>query len=92
MYYIALKICIGGPFLQDCLYCYSRQIISAVTNESLIPYNLKKSTRNKEPLILYNLMPTQTNQKKKEKKRVKYSSVFRTKDFVPHKYKQYKYM
>ena len=52
MYYIALKICIGGPFLQDCLYCYSRQIISAVTNESLIPYNLKKSTRNKEPLIL----------------------------------------
>ena len=42
MYYIVSKICIGGRFLEDCFYCYSQQIISAVANESLIPYNLIK--------------------------------------------------
>ena len=42
MYYIVLEICIGGPFLEDCFYGYSQQIISDVANESLIPYNLIK--------------------------------------------------
>ena len=42
MYYIMLEICIGGHFLEDCLYCYSQQIIPAVANESLIPYNIIK--------------------------------------------------
>ena len=42
MYYIESDICIGGRFLEDCFYCYSQQIIYAVTNESLIPYNLIK--------------------------------------------------
>ena len=32
------EICIGGRFLEDCFYCYSQQIISAIVNESLIPY------------------------------------------------------
>ena len=34
-------IYIGVRFLDDCSYCYSCQIISAVANESLIPYNLE---------------------------------------------------
>ena len=42
MYYIVLEICIGGYFLEDCFYYYSQQIKSAVANESLIPYNLRK--------------------------------------------------
>ena len=29
-----LEICIGGYFLEDCFYCYSQQIRSAVANES----------------------------------------------------------
>ena len=40
MYYIVPEICIGGYFLEDCFYCYSQQLQSAVANESLIPYNL----------------------------------------------------
>ena len=42
MYYIVSEICIGGHFLEDCFYCYSQQIKSAVANESLIPHNLMK--------------------------------------------------
>ena len=42
MYYIVSEICIGRHFLEDCLYCYSQQIKSAVANESLIPYKLIK--------------------------------------------------
>ena len=48
MYYIVSEICIGGRFLEDCLYCYSQQTLSAIANEFLLPYN----TRNTEPLIL----------------------------------------
>ena len=45
MYYIVSEICIGGHFLEDCFYCYSQQIKSAVANESPIPYKpYKKST------------------------------------------------
>ena len=40
MYYILSGIYIGGHFLEDCFYCYSKQIISAVAKESLTPYNL----------------------------------------------------
>ena len=36
------EICIDGHFLGDCYYCYSQQIIAAIANESLIPYNLTK--------------------------------------------------
>ena len=32
-------ICKGGHFLENCFYCYSQQIKSAVANKSLIPYN-----------------------------------------------------
>ena len=42
MYYIVSEICIGGHFLEACFNCYFQQIISAVANESLIPYNLIK--------------------------------------------------
>ena len=42
MCYIVSEICLGGRFLEDCFYCYSQQIISAIANESLIPYNLMK--------------------------------------------------
>ena len=45
MYYTVSKICIAGCFLEDCFYCYSQQIISAVANESLIPYNLVKRAK-----------------------------------------------
>ena len=40
MYYIVPEKCIGERFLEDCFYCYSQEIISAVANQSLIPYNL----------------------------------------------------
>ena len=40
MYYIVPEISIGGYFLEDCFYCYSQQLQSAVANESLIPYNV----------------------------------------------------
>ena len=37
-------ICINGPSIEDCFYCYSKQIISAVANKSPIPYNpIKKA-------------------------------------------------
>ena len=36
------EICSGGPFLGDWFYFYCQQIKSAVTNESLISYNLTK--------------------------------------------------
>ena len=39
MHYIVLEICIGGSFLEEWFYWYSQQIISAVTNESLTPYD-----------------------------------------------------
>ena len=42
MYYIVPEICIGGRFLDDCSYCYSQQIVSAVAHKSLIPHNLIK--------------------------------------------------
>ena len=42
MYYIVSEICIGGHFLEECFYCYSQRIKSAVANKSLIPYNLIK--------------------------------------------------
>ena len=35
-----LEKCIGGRFLEDSFYCYSKNIISAVAKESLIPYNI----------------------------------------------------
>ena len=35
-----LEICVLGRFLEDYFYCYSKQIISTVAKESLIPYNL----------------------------------------------------
>ena len=42
IYYIVLEICAGSRFLQESVYCYSQQFISAVANESLIPYNRMK--------------------------------------------------
>ena len=42
MYYIVSEICIARHFLEDCFYCYSQQIKSALANKSLIPCNLMK--------------------------------------------------
>ena len=50
MYYILSKLCIGEPFLEDCFYWYSQQIIYDVANESLIPYNLIKRTPETQKL------------------------------------------
>ena len=81
MYYIVLEICVGGSFLEDCFYCYSQQIISAVGSEYLIPNNLVKRAPETQ-----NLQYCKTKcQPKPNQRNVKYSSVFRTKDFVPHK-------
>ena len=73
----------AGHFLENCFYCYSRQIISVEANESLIPYELIKGESKTQN-------PEYCNSKsrpKPNKKNTKYSSVFRTKDFVPHKHK-----
>ena len=50
MYYIVLEVCIGGCFLEDCFYCYSKKIVSAVANESLIAYNLIKRAQEMQNL------------------------------------------
>ena len=88
MYYIVSEICIGcigRCFLEDCFYRYCQQIISAVANESLIPYNLIK--RRPETQITFNTVTSNVNPNQ-IKKDVKYCSVFRTVDLVPYKYKQ----
>ena len=69
MYYIVSKICIGGCFLKDCFYCYSQQIIYAIANKYLITCNLSCCNTECHP------KPNQNN--------IKYSYIFRTKDFVP---------
>ena len=40
MYNMVLEICIDRRLLEDCFYCYSQQVISAVANEFLIPYTI----------------------------------------------------
>ena len=50
MYYIVSEIYLDGRFLEDCFYCYSRQVISAVANGSLIPYNLIKRAQETQSL------------------------------------------
>ena len=50
MYYIVLEICAGSRFLQEMINCYSQQFISAVANESLIPYNRMKRAPEKKIL------------------------------------------
>ena len=49
IYYIVSEICIGGHFLEECFYCYFRQIKSAGANESLVPYKHIK----KEPYFFW---------------------------------------
>ena len=64
IYYIVSEICIGGRFLEDCFYCYSQQIISAVAKGSLISYNLIQKVP--ETQNLYTVTPNATaNQIKK---------------------------
>ena len=84
MCYIAPVIYIGEHFLEECFYCYFQQFISVVASESPIPYNLIKRAPKTQNLYHCNTecLP------KLNQKHVKYSSVFRTKYFVPHKYKQ----
>ena len=84
MYYIVLEICIAGHFLWDSFYCYSQQFISAVPNEFLILNNLKKEHQKH---VTFNTVTPNANPNQ-SKKNIKYSSVFRTKDFAPHKYEQ----
>ena len=45
--YIVPQVCIGGRFLEGCFYCYSQEIISAVANKSLIPFDLKEHQKDK---------------------------------------------
>ena len=79
-----LEICVLGRFLEDYFYYYSKQIISTVAKESLIPYNLIQNTP--ETQTFNALTPNATlNQIKKY---AKYGSVFKTKYFVTRKYTQ----
>ena len=81
-YYIVSEICIGGRFSEDCFHCYSQQI--TIATESLIPYNItKKTPETQNILIIEHRMSHQTISKY-----ITYNSVFGTKDFVPHKFKQ----
>ena len=76
------EICIGGRFSEDCFHCYSQQI--TIATESLIPYNItKKTPETQNILIIEHRMSHQTISKY-----ITYDSVFGTKDFVPHKFKQ----
>ena len=50
MHYIVSEIGIGESFLEDCFHCYSKQITSAVTNESLIPFDLRKGAPETQKL------------------------------------------
>ena len=43
MHYTVREIGICGSFLENCFYCDSEQIRSALTNEPLSPYNFMKS-------------------------------------------------
>ena len=70
------EICIDGHFLEDCFYCPSQKIISAVANESLIPYNLIKRAPETQNLLYCNI----ECHPKPNKKNIKYSSAFRAKD------------
>ena len=59
------EIYVGGGSLEDCFYCYSQQIISAIPRESLIPYNLIQRAAQTQNLKCYNTechpKPNQTN-------------------------------
>ena len=81
MYYIVSEIYIGEGFLEGCFYCYFQHVISAIANESLFLIKRAPETQN---LCYCNTeclpKPNQQN--------IKYSSLFQTKNFVPHKYKQ----
>ena len=44
MYYTVLEICIAQRFLEDCFYCYSQYVISALANKS--KYNHLKAALN----------------------------------------------
>ena len=50
MHYIVREIGICGSFLENCLYCDSQQIRSALTNEPLSPYNFMKSAPETQSL------------------------------------------
>ena len=72
------EICIGGRFLEDYFSCYSQQLLSVVANESLIPYYFIKRSAETQNLWYCN----SECQSKTNKNNVKYSLVFRTKDFL----------
>ena len=59
-----LQICIRRRFLEDCFYGYSQQIVSAVANESLIPYRLIKRSKQ---------IKNKSNKKKKKKYKIQIS-------------------
>ena len=42
VYYEVTYICIDGRFVEDCFCYHSEQIISAIANKYLIPFNLMK--------------------------------------------------
>ena len=66
MYYVVSEICTGENCLEDYFYCYFQQIKSAVANESLIAYILKKGTISflgRENLLTWNLAHILSNLK-----------------------------
>ena len=83
MYCIVSEKCICRHFLEDCFDCYSLKIISAVANNYLIPYKLLKRAPETQSLQLCS-----SELRHKSKKYKIWNKVFRTKDFVSHKYKQ----
>ena len=58
--------------------------VTAVANESLVPYKLIKRAPERQNLQYCNT----ECRPKPNKKKMKCSLVFRARDFVPHKYKQ----
>ena len=50
VHYKVSELCIGGTFYEDCFCWYSQQIVSAVTDEFLIPCNLIKRAPEKQNL------------------------------------------
>ena len=77
------EVYIGRHFLKD--DCYSKQIISALAKESLIPYNL--TLKRPRPFILWHKMSPQTKSNK-----CKIKLIFLTAVFAPNKHKELKYV
>ena len=77
MYFVVSETFTGGRFLDDCFYCYSKQIISALAIEFLSPNDYIKENQKQRTFntVTPNVSPNQI------RKKLKYSSVFENKKF-----------